>query len=269
MAAVGTRSTGLRWWREVAYVALFYGIYTAIRDTQGSAGGGANAPSATAFRHAKQVISIERHLLLFHEHQIQHYFVTHLSSLTTDFFRFWDIWYGGAHFVVTAAVVIWLFLRQPTRYRFWRNTLAVMTSLALIGFAAYPLMPPRLLPYDAYGFVDTLARYGGSWSFDSGAMTHVSNQFAAMPSLHIGWSTWSACAVYPACRRAWTRALAVAYPWLTLFCIVVTANHFFLDALAGVLILVLGMAIARPVTDWAQRWMKATEDAATGVQPAT
>ena len=239
----------LRWWREVLYIAAFYGVYTAIRDTQGSAGGGAHAPSATALRHAKDVIKIERHLLIFHEHQIQHFFIAHLSSFTAPFFQFWDLWYGTAHFVVTAGVVIWLFRRQPGRYQYWRNTLAILTALALVGFAAFPLMPPRLLPYVPYGFVDTLARYGGSWSFDSGAMTHVSNQFAAMPSLHIGWSTWCALCIYPACRRAWTKALTVAYPIVTLFCIVVTANHYFLDALGGLLILALGMGIARPVTE--------------------
>jgi hypothetical protein len=244
------RAPGLRWWREALYILAFYAIYTAVRDTQGSAGRGQTAPSTTALRHAHDVIRVERDLLLFHEHQVQHYFVVHLSSLAPRFFEFWDLWYGTTHFVVTGAVVIWLFRRQPERYPFWRNTLAIMTALALVGFAVFPLMPPRLLPYSTYGFVDTLARYGGSWSFDSGAMTKVSNQFAAMPSLHIGWSAWCACALVPGCRRWWTKALAGAYPVVTLFCIVVTANHYFLDALGGLMILVAAVLVARPVTAW-------------------
>jgi len=241
-----------RWWREVLYIAVFYGIYTIVRDTQGSAGGGATAPSATAFRHAREVISLERHLLIFHERAIQHFFVTNLSSETTRFFQFWDLWYGSAHFVVTAAVVIWLFRRQPQRYSYWRNTLALVTALALVGFSVFPLMPPRLLP-SSYGFVDTLARYGGSWSFDSGTIQKVSNQFAAMPSLHIGWSGWCAAALLPTCRRWWSRALALLYPVVTLFCIVVTGNHFFLDAVGGLAILGAAMLIAHVLDAWARR----------------
>ena len=252
-----TADAGLRWWREAIYIAVFYGIYTAIRDTQGSAGGGTSGRAAViAYHHARAVIHLERDLWIYHEQQIQAFLLHHLGSLTTPFFDVWNLWYGSAHFVVTAAVVIWLFRRDPGRYTLWRNTLAVTTALALVGFATYPLMPPRLLdfrfadigPHRAYGFVDTLAHYGGSWSFGSGAVEKVSNQFAAMPSLHIAWSTWCTLAVWPHCRRWWTRTLAVLYPWLTLLCVVVTANHYFLDAIGGLVILGAGVALARPMT---------------------
>lgn len=236
------------------YIAVFYGIYTIVRDTQGSAGGGATAPSATAFRHARAVISLERHLLIFHERAIQHFFLAHLSSSATRFFQFWDLWYGSAHFVVTAGVVIWLFYRQPLRYSYWRNTLAIVTLVALLGFSVFPLMPPRLLP-SSYGFVDTLARYGGSWSFDSGTMQKVSNQFAAMPSLHIGWSTWCMAALLPTCRHWWSRTLAILYPVVTLFCIVITANHYFLDAVGALIALGVAMLLAHILDRWVHtRW---------------
>jgi len=252
-----------RWWREVLYILAFYGGYTAIRDTQGSAGGGTNGTAAVvAFHHALQVIHAERDLLIYHEQQIQHFLIDHLGSSTRPFFQFWDLWYGSAHFIVTIAVAIWLFRRDPERYTLWRNILAVTTLLALIGFASYPLMPPRLLdfrfanigPHRVYGFVDTLTRYGGSWSFDSHTMQKVSNQFAAMPSLHIAWSAWCTAAVYPSCKRWWTKALAIAYPIITLLCIVVTANHFFLDAAGGLLILGLAVAIATPITHRVSAW---------------
>ena len=148
------------------------------------------------------------------------------------------------HFVVTAVAIIWLFRRQPWRYVRWRTTLAVTTALALVGFALYPLMPPRLLP-GSYGFVDTLRTYGGLWSFDDGAMSKVSNQYAAMPSLHFAWSLWCCLVFLPALRRPWARALAVAYPLLTLFAIVVTANHYWLDAAGGALCLGIGILVGR------------------------
>lgn len=245
-------------------MAVFYGVYTAVRDTQGSAGGGTNGTSAVvAYHHAQQVMHAERDVLLFHEQQIQHFFLHHLGSLTRPFFQFWDIWYGSAHFIVTIGVAIWLFRRDALRFALWRNVLAVTTALALVGFAAYPLMPPRLLDYPfpnigahpPYGFVDTLVRYGGSWSFDSHTMQKVSNQFAAMPSLHIAWSVWCAAAIYPRLRKWWTKALAIAYPIATLVCIVVTANHFVLDALGGLLILGLGVLIATPLTRRAHAWL--------------
>jgi len=245
-ATTAPAATGLRWWREVIYILAFYGIYTLVRDTQGSAGKGATAPSTTAYRHARSVIRVEKDLWLFHENSIQHAFVGY-SHL---FFQFWNVWYGSAHFVVTAGVVIYLFRRQPWRYPYWRNTLALVTGLALVGFAVFPLMPPRLLPHPPYNFIDTLRVYGGSWSFDSGGMQKVSNQFAAMPSLHIGWSTWCACALYPALRQWWSKALVIAYPVVTLFCIIVTANHYFLDALGGLCALSLAALISKPLTAW-------------------
>jgi membrane-associated phospholipid phosphatase len=105
-------------------------------------------------------------------------------------------------------------------------------------------MPPRLLP-EEYGFVDTLAHYGGIWSFDSGAMQKVSNQYAAMPSLHFAWSTWCALVLVPTFRRRWLKALAIAYPVCTLFAIIVTGNHYWLDAAGGAVILAIGAAAGR------------------------
>ena len=103
-------------------------------------------------------------------------------------------------------------------------------------------MPPRLL--NEYGFVDTLHVYGGLWSFDSGAMEKISNQYAAMPSLHFAWSMWSTLVLLPALHKRWAKALAIAYPVLTTFAIVVTANHFVLDAAGGALVLGCGYALA-------------------------
>ncbi|MHB8465157.1 MAG: phosphatase PAP2 family protein [Acidimicrobiales bacterium] len=252
-AAERTTSPSLRWWREVLYILGFYGIYTVVRDTQGSAGRGFTAKgSVTAFHHAQGIIRIERDLWLYQEQRIQGLF-----DGASRFFQFWNVFYGTAHFVVTAAAIIWLFNRQPERYPYWRNVLAICTGLALVGFALFPLMPPRLLdaaqilhPSVHYGFVDTLERYGGPWSFDSGAMSKISNQFAAMPSLHFAWSSFCLFAFWPACKRWWTRALVVLYPLVTLFAIVVTANHFVLDAVGGAAVLGAALLLARPVTRW-------------------
>ena len=232
----------LRWWREALYVIAFYGVYTLIRNE-----GLDQDARAQAFTNAKRIIRLERLTGTYHEETIQEVF------LGSDvFIAAWNIFYGTAHFIVTAGALVWCFRRAPHRYQLWRTTLALTTALALIGFAFFPLMPPRLLPA-SYGFVDTLAEVGGLWSFDSGAMKNISNQYAAMPSLHFGWSSWSALVLLPGVRRRWARCLVVAYPFLTLFAIVVTGNHFWLDAAGGALVLAIGYVGARAATRWFER----------------
>ena len=226
----------LRWWLEVLLVLGFYAVYTLVRN-QGVATDSVNA----AFENAKDIISIERAVGLYHEESIQDAFLGHRW-----FISFWNVFYGTAHFLVTIGALVWMYRRDPRRYPLWRNTLGATTALALIGFAFYPLMPPRLLPV-SYGYVDTLKEIGGLWSFDSGTMAKVSNQYAAMPSLHFGWSAWSALVLAPMLRRRWARAAAWAYPFVTLFAIIVTANHFWLDAVGGALALAAGYVVGRAI----------------------
>ena len=172
------------------------------------------------------------------------------------------MYYGLAHFLVTFVALVWLFRKDPRRYPLWRNTLALTTCLAVIGFAAYSLMPPRLLddpgefgacqlyapdavdgwsPGDltAAGLRPSTATStrspataGGS-RFGNEGMKDVSNQYAAMPSMHIGWSTWSALVLVPLLRRRWAKVLAALYPVITLVCIVLTANHYWIDGVGG------------------------------------
>jgi hypothetical protein len=224
----------LRWWRELVYAGLFYLVYSLIRDIHGER----PVSVEQAFHNATRVITVERWVGLFQESRIQSWFLG-----WHWFLRFWDEFYGSAHFVVTIAVLVWLFFRQRDRYPLLRNALAFTTALALIGFAFFPLMPPRLLP-SPYHFVDTLRTVGGLWSFESGPVSAVSNQYAAMPSLHCAWALWCAIAVAPAIRNRALRLLVILYPIATLFCIVVTGNHFFLDALGGAACLAVGYGLA-------------------------
>lgn len=260
--AVRSRN-GLRWWRELIYVVGFYVIYSVVRNTFGSAGVSGLA-SRHAYGHAVDVIHSERWLHLFVEPAWQRWY---LDLPHHGFIRFWNVYYGTAHFVVTIVVLIVLFRREPERYPTWRNTLAIMTFCALVGFASFTLMPPRLLGdtgrYGAcqhqqanchgYRFVDTLEVYGGLWSFDSGGMATVSNQYAAMPSLHTGWSTWCAFVLIPMTRRRWLRALIALYPAITVFCIMVTANHYWLDAAGGLVVFAIGYLAGAPLARFLDR----------------
>ncbi|QGG96110.1 phosphatase PAP2 family protein [Actinomarinicola tropica] len=259
----------LRCWREVVYIAVFYAIYTYIRNQFGSA----SVDSSVAHDNALTVIRIEEALGLFHEETIQELFLD-----WRPFIQFWNVFYGTFHFAVTIGVLVWLFFRWRDQYPAWRNTLAFTTGLALLGFTLFPLMPPRLLsaddefgaghnnPYfiDDYGFVDTLAEYGGLWSFNEGAMAKVSNQYAAMPSLHFAWATWCALAIAGRTRQWWAKVLAGAYPPATLFAIVVTGNHFWLDAVGGAIVLAVGWMLGSRLAAWNDRRLAAVSHGAEG-----
>jgi PAP2 superfamily protein len=263
----------LRWWREVVYVLVIYLVYSAVRNQFGSGDGG-YVTAEPAYHHAEAIIQLQRNIGLFFEQRVQSWY---LDLPAHGLIRFWNVYYGLGHFVVTAAALVVLYRRHAQRYRLWRNTLAFTTLLAVVGFASFALMPPRLLddpglyggcqvyahgtdishveeageaPCDKWGFVDTVAVHGGWASFGSEEMSKVSNQFAAMPSMHIGWSTWCALVLVPVLRRRWAKVLAACYPLITLFDIVVTGNHFWIDGVGGLLCLGVGYLIARVATQW-------------------
>jgi hypothetical protein len=225
------------WWREVLIIATFYVLYTAVRDLRG------DTPVSVyqAMTNAHRVIRFERWFGLFHEAAIQHWFL-HYRELV----RLADDYYGTIHFVAVVGVLLLLFFWYPYRFRLWRNTLAIATGLALIGFTFFPVMPPRLLP--GYGFVDTLQVVGGLWNFSSGPVNEVSNQYAAMPSLHTTWAAWCALVLIPIIRPWWGKVLVALYPLATIFCIIVTANHYIADVLAGLALLGVSYLLALVVT---------------------
>jgi hypothetical protein len=100
-----------------------------------------------------------------------------------------------------------------------------------------------------FSFVDTLSVYGGLWSFDSGTLQAISNQWAAMPSLHFTWAAWCAIAIAPVLKPISARVAMWLYPLATLFGVIVTANHYWIDGLAGLVVLALGMWCAHRIAD--------------------
>jgi hypothetical protein len=235
-------------------VVAFYGLYTLVRDQHATRGG-----LGDATRDALQVVRLERALHIFHEQWLQAR-VIHWRL----FIEFWNSYYGTVHFIAVVVVLVLLFYRDPERYPLWRNTIAFTTALALLGFAFYPVLPPRLLPA-GYGFVDTLSQFGGVWNFSHGAVAKASNQYAAMPSLHTAWSTWCALAAAPMIRPRWGRWLVALYPVATIYCIVVTANHYFLDAVGGLVTLLIGYGLAWILTGAMARRSRSRP---TGSRPA-
>jgi hypothetical protein len=233
----------LYWWGELLAVLIFYGVYSFVRNLH-------HGNAAEAYQHARDLMDIQKALGINQEQAIQAWALGSRAFIIGA-----NYFYGSLHFIVTGGVMIYLYRRWTNDYPLWRNTIGTATALALIGFAFFPLLPPRLLSPDAYsfihhdyGFVDTLAKDPAFWSFNSGAVNKISNQFAAMPSVHCAWALWCACALVPRLKHVWAKVLAALYPVTTVTVIVVTANHYFLDAVGGFFALGLGYLLARTFT---------------------
>jgi hypothetical protein len=155
--------------------------------------------------------------------------------------------YSTLHYLVTPLVLLWMYRRHREQYRLARTTLAIGTLLALAGFYLYPTAPPRLLA--GAGLEDTLARvkawgwWGGDGSVPRG-MGSLSNQFAAMPSLHVGWAVWSGVLVASFATHRLTRAIGAVYPVLTTLVVLGTGNHYLVDTVAGAAVIGIGALAA-------------------------
>ncbi len=218
-----------RVWTELLLIGIGYWAYSLIRNA-------VPARAGAAFAHAGDVLRIEGDLGLDVE---QH--VNHTVNASTWVIVAMNYFYSVLWVVATIGVLVWLYVRHPDRYRAARTTLFATTMLALAGFFLFPLAPPRLMP----GYIDTTVVHHTWGSFASGGMASLSNQYAAMPSMHIGWSLWAGIAVYLYAQRRWVRILGLLYPLATLAVVVSTGNHYLLDAVGGAVTLALGYGVQR------------------------
>ena len=222
------------WWQELVFVAICYELYSLVRNA-------VPEHERMAFSRAGEVIRLEDRLHIGVEKTLNA-FVASRDVLA----YICNYYYATLHFVVTISVMVWLYRRHPLRYRSLRTALLATNVIALAGFWLYSLAPPRMVA--GHGFVDTVVTFHTWGSWGSSGVDSASNQFAAMPSLHIGWALWSAIVVANLARRRWVRVVAVLYPLATLFVIVGTANHFVLDAVGGAVVVGLGFAVERALS---------------------
>jgi len=233
--------TAKRLWFEIFLIVTTYSAYSRVRNQYGSR---AVAPDVAA-DNAERIIDLERSLGLYFEADVQMFFSDNIT-----FLQFWNLFYGAMHFLMAYIAMVFLFLRFPEPYRFWRRTLGVTTVLGLIGYTIFPLMPPRLLSAcTEFGgcrespFVDTLVTAGGFWNFETPAVAALTNQYAAMPSLHMAWALWVALACIPQLHKRLGKILFGLYPLMMCFAIVVTGNHFIIDGIAGAAVLAVAWGI--------------------------
>ncbi|KAA0940046.1 phosphatase PAP2 family protein [Streptomyces apricus] len=217
--------------REVLLVAGLFLVYKLGRQL-------ATGHTAEAFANAHRVWDAERFLHLPGEGSLQSALL-HGDTLV----HLANTYYATVHFPATAAFLVWLYLRRPGHYVWARRVLAAITAAALVVHLTFPLAPPRMLA--ATGLVDTGQVYGPTVYGASPETDSLSNQFAAMPSLHFGWALMVAIGLIAATRSRW-RWLWLLHPLVTLLVIAGTANHYWLDALVAGALLGIALAVLRP-----------------------
>ncbi len=236
-AQTGHRRLRLTWLRELALLAMVYAAYMLTRAQ-------ISLEPAAAREHGRWLLELEAALGLDAEHALNAWLHTVPMAAVASAYL-----YASLHYLLTPAALVWLAWRHGDRYASSRNVLLVATALGVLGFWLLPTAPPRLLET---GFLDTMALTSGSgwWGEAASAprgMEGLSNQYAAMPSLHVGWAVWVALVVHRFSGHRRLAAWAWAYPAVTTFVVVATANHYVVDALAGAAVVLVADIVVRHV----------------------
>jgi hypothetical protein len=225
-----------RWWAEIVLVVALYFGYDATRDLRHSG-------VATADDHGWLLLHAEQAVHLDPEHALNQV-LWHLPVLAVLAAYF----YATLHFLVTPAVLAWMYRSRPEHYRSARSVLLLATAFALAGFWLFPTAPPRMLA--GSGIHDSVAdvHQWGWWSGASVAprgLAGLGNDFAAMPSLHVAWALWAGLLIHRHARSRVARGAGLAYPVLTALVVMSTGNHYLFDVLAGAAVMTLSAAVVR------------------------
>ena len=218
-AATSRRPRALR---ELLLVVSLWVAYSMGRHA-------ADGRVSAAFDNARAVWDLENFLHLPDKAGLQHLLLQNETLITVA-----NCYYAFVHFPATATFLVWLYVRRPGHYRRVRNTLALLTAAALVIHTLFPLAPPRMLADT--GLIDTGQRYGPTVYGSPDAGSTFTNQYAAMPSLHVGWAILLAVTVIAVTSGPW-RWLWLAHPTITLAVVVGTANHYWIDGVVAGLIL--------------------------------
>ncbi len=225
----GVTHVSTRWQalpREAVIVATAVAVYFGVR-------GQTVANPEPAFDNARLVADLEADLGLDVEHAVQAPFLG--SDLATDVMNWVYIW---GHWPVIVAVLTWLFLRHPDGYRVTRGALMLSGAVGLVVFTWFPVAPPRLADP---ALIDTVTEKSLAYRvLQPPAFT---NPYAAMPSLHVGWDLLIGIALVVNARWVVLRVVGVVLPALMALAVVATANHYLLDGVAGVLLVLASLAV--------------------------
>jgi hypothetical protein len=238
---------------EVILMGIMFAVYELGRHL-------ADSEVSVATAHARRVWDLERWLRLPSEAAVQHWVLDNANVA-----RLCNLYYVGVHFPATLAVLVWLFVWHREQYLRVRTEMIISTAIALLIHINYPLAPPRLV--STFGIVDTMVTVGPS-AYPSSTTGGFANQFAAMPSLHVGWAVLLAVAVIRVYRDSRWRWTALLYPLATWTVVVVTGNHYIIDGVVGSAIVLFAVACCQLVPRWRGANRPLPAEVAAPVSPA-
>ena len=219
------------WLDAIRQLALFAGAYYLYRIVRGFVDGQAGL----AFENARTLVDLERSLGLFFEPGLQAWARGEEWLLTAS-----NWMYVNSHFVVTTTFLIWLYIARNHAFYYVRNMFMVAMAFALAGYLAYPTAPPRFMP--EWGFTDSVATFVGEGAENSANVLY--NPFAAVPSMHVAFALMIAIPAFFLVRSRVLKALWAVYPAVVTFVVVVTANHFWMDAVLGAMVAAASASLA-------------------------
>jgi hypothetical protein len=196
-----------------------------------------------AHQHAIDIINLEKQLGIFWELELQGLILGKDALI-----QLFNAVYFWLDFPVIALVGFWLYFWHRHRYTVARDAVLASGAISLIIYHLYPVMPPRLMP-EAWGFLGTVEEYS-NFSYQAQSMQAFVNPYAAVPSLHYGWAVIVGAAIVWTSRNLLIQAFGFLLPWAQMAAIILTANHFILDAFAGLAVCAVGVGIAI----FLQRW---------------
>jgi hypothetical protein len=238
--------------RQIGILVLVDVAYEMVR-------GIADGQRADAIAHGQQVIEFERSTHTFFEPSLQAFFLP--AHWLIDFA---NQVYLNAQFSIALGFLVWLYLRRNESYYFVRNMFVVSMGLALIGYTLFPTAPPRMFP--EHGFVDTIVDFSNV-NHDSTLAKIFINPFAAVPSMHCAFALMIGATGVMVCRNWFAKAFWAFWPLLVTWVVIVTANHYWADAVlgwavAGTAALVAARLLARARPEaWAWRSARTPQEA--------
>ncbi len=215
--------------------------------------GSAHERVGEALVRGADLIRLEKSLGIFWEAEAQSWVLSYqwLVKLLNNFYL-----YG--HLPIIGALAVWMYFWHRPQYLLMRNAFLLSGAIGLIIYVSFPVAPPRFLP--EWGFVDTVFdQYNTGRPLTPAFFV---NEYAAMPSLHFGWNLLVGFSMWLASRHIGIRAFAVLMPLAMLVDIILTANHFFLDAAAGLLVVAVGLSIAIAAREAVRRYQARNGSAA-------
>jgi len=218
---------------QIAIWIGFYFSYQAVRSL-------ADRNPAKAVLNGFRVIDLEQRVTSnFLEQTAQRIADSSHLLITAAAWTYWN-----SEFTVIGLSLLWIYLRRHAWFARFRNTVLLANMIGLIGYAVVPTAPPWMFP--AYGFVDGV-------NHQSDLIGALANPYAAMPSLHAADALIVGVFLFRASRHWWSKALWALWPAWVWFCVLATANHFWLDVLAGIVVALASLWIVSRVTKRRER----------------